>query len=75
VRQSGVEHALLELVKTRVSQINGCAYCLDMHTKEARAHGDCNQRVEPVSQFRSGQSRGATGAQGYGHPVKIQPLK
>ena len=36
-RNSGLEHSLLELVKTRVSQINGCAFCLDMHTKDARA--------------------------------------
>ena len=39
VRNSGLEHALLELVKMRVSQINGCAYCLDMHSKDARAAG------------------------------------
>src|SRR5918998_1566923 len=37
VDQSGLEHSLLELVKTRVSQINGCAFCIDMHTKDARA--------------------------------------
>ncbi|HEX6397481.1 MAG TPA: carboxymuconolactone decarboxylase family protein [Steroidobacteraceae bacterium] len=52
VRQSGVEHALLELVKTRVSQINGCAYCLDMHTKEARAHGESEQRLYLLSAWR-----------------------
>ena len=52
VRQSGVEHALLELVKTRVSQINGCAYCLDMHTKEARAHGESEQRLFVLSEWR-----------------------
>ena len=45
VRGSGLEHSLLELVKTRVSQINGCAYCLDMHTKEARAAGETEQRL------------------------------
>ena len=45
VRQSGLERALLELVKTRVSQINGCAYCLDMHTKDARANGESEQRL------------------------------
>ena len=37
VRQCGLEHPLLELVKIRASQINGCAFCLDMHTKDARA--------------------------------------
>jgi AhpD family alkylhydroperoxidase len=44
-RNSGLEHALLELVKTRASQINGCAFCLDMHTKDARAAGETEQRL------------------------------
>src|SRR3546814_2542628 len=39
VHQSGLESSLLELVKTRASQINHCPYCLAMHTKDARAHG------------------------------------
>jgi AhpD family alkylhydroperoxidase len=37
VDASGLEHSLLDLIKTRVSQINGCAFCIDMHTKDARA--------------------------------------
>ena len=37
VNESGIEHSLLELVKLRASQLNGCAYCIDMHTKDARA--------------------------------------
>ncbi|MGI8855595.1 MAG: carboxymuconolactone decarboxylase family protein [Thermomicrobiales bacterium] len=45
VRQSGLEPSLLELVKLRASQINGCAYCIDMHTKDARAHGESEQRL------------------------------
>ena len=45
VQQSGLEPSLLELVKTRTSQINGCAYCIDMHTKDARARGECEQRL------------------------------
>jgi len=52
VRQSGLERALLELVKTRVSQINGCAYCLDMHTKDARANGESEQRLYVLSEWR-----------------------
>lgn len=44
-RTSGLDHALLELVKTRVSQINGCAFCVDMHTKDARAAGEDEQRL------------------------------
>ncbi len=44
-RRSGLDHGLLELVKTRVSQINGCAFCLDMHTKDARARGETEQRL------------------------------
>ncbi len=44
-RRSGLEAPLLELVKLRASQINGCAFCLDMHTKDARAHGESEQRL------------------------------
>ena len=40
VRECGFERRLLELIKLRASQINGCAYCVDMHTKDARANGD-----------------------------------
>lgn len=45
VRASSLEPSLLELVRTRASQINGCAYCLDMHTKDARAAGESEQRL------------------------------
>jgi AhpD family alkylhydroperoxidase len=45
VNDSGLEHPLLELVKMRASQINGCAYCLDMHSKDARATGETEQRL------------------------------
>ncbi len=46
---SGLEHSLLELIKTRVSQINGCAYCVDMHTRDARAHGETERRLYNLS--------------------------
>ena len=49
VQASGLEPALLELVKIRASQINGCAYCLDMHTKDARAIGETEQRIYALS--------------------------
>ena len=52
VSQCGLEHSLLELVKTRVSQINGCAYCLDMHTKDARAAGETEQRLYLLPAWR-----------------------
>ena len=52
VESSGLEHSLLELVKTRASQINGCAYCLDMHTKDARAAGETEQRLYTLSAWR-----------------------
>jgi AhpD family alkylhydroperoxidase len=42
---SGLEHSLIELVKTRASQINGCAYCIHMHTQDARAHGESEERL------------------------------
>jgi AhpD family alkylhydroperoxidase len=64
VRRSGLERPLVELVKTRVSQINGCAYCLDMHTKDARAAGETEQRLYALSAWRetpffSGRERAA----------------
>ena len=49
VEASGLEHSLLELVKIRASQINGCAYCIDMHTKDARALGETEQRIYALS--------------------------
>jgi AhpD family alkylhydroperoxidase len=52
VRESGLERSLLELVKIRSSQINGCAYCLDMHTKDARASGETEQRIYTLSAWR-----------------------
>jgi len=52
VRRCGLEHSLLELVKTRVSQINRCAYCIDMHTKDARAAGETEQRLYALSAWR-----------------------
>ncbi|HEU5016602.1 MAG TPA: carboxymuconolactone decarboxylase family protein [Pseudolabrys sp.] len=52
VESCGLEHSLLELVKIRASQINGCAYCLDMHTKDARAAGETEQRLYALSAWR-----------------------
>jgi AhpD family alkylhydroperoxidase len=49
IRASGLEPSLLELVKMRASQINGCAYCLDMHSKDARAAGETEQRLYALS--------------------------
>ena len=52
VEDSGLEHPLLELVKMRASQINGCAYCLDMHSKDARAAGETEQRLYVLNAWR-----------------------
>lgn len=52
VRESGLEKPLLELVRLRASQINGCAYCIDMHTKDARAAGESEQRLYAVTAWR-----------------------
>jgi AhpD family alkylhydroperoxidase len=52
VDQCGLEPLLLELIKLRASQINGCAYCLDMHTKDARAIGETEQRLYTVAAWR-----------------------
>jgi AhpD family alkylhydroperoxidase len=52
VRRSGLEESLIHLVKLRVSLINGCAYCIDMHTKDARAAGETEQRLYLASVWR-----------------------
>lgn len=52
VRSAGLEPGLLDLVKIRASQINGCAWCLDMHTKDARAAGETEQRIYALSAWR-----------------------
>jgi AhpD family alkylhydroperoxidase len=64
VRHCGLDHKLLELVKLRASQINGCAHCIDMHTKELRAAGESEQRLYLLdaweeSPFYSERERGA----------------
>lgn len=51
-RQSGLEHSLLELVKLRASYINGCAYCVDMHTKDARLANETEQRLYAIPVWR-----------------------
>ena len=52
VRESGLEPSLLHLIKMRASQINGCAYCLDMHSKDARAAGETEQRLYVLNAWR-----------------------
>lgn len=52
IASSGLEPLLMELVKTRSSQINGCAYCIDMHTKDARAYGETEQRLYALPAWR-----------------------
>ena len=52
VDSCGLERPLLELVKLRASQINGCAYCIDMHTKDARALGETEQRLYLLNAWR-----------------------
>ena len=52
VRKSSLEPSLIELVKMRSSQINGCAYCIDMHSKDARAAGESEQRLYALNAWR-----------------------
>ena len=49
VVNSGLEYSLIELVKTRASQINGCAFCIHMHTQDARAHGETEERLHMLA--------------------------
>src|SRR3954453_18406921 len=50
--QGGLEESLLDLVKLRVSQINGCAFCIDMHWKDLRALGEAEQRLYSLDAWR-----------------------
>ena len=52
VQKSGLEHSLLNLVTTRASQINGCALCIDMHVREAKAAGETDQRLNLLVAWR-----------------------
>ena len=52
VRKSGLDPVILELVKLRASVMNGCAYCVDMHTRDARAAGETEQRLYAVPVWR-----------------------
>jgi AhpD family alkylhydroperoxidase len=52
INESGLEEGLLHLIYTRASQLNGCAYCIDMHTKDARALGETEQRLYGLSAWR-----------------------
>src|SRR3954468_20202711 len=52
IAASGLEASLIELVKTRASQINGCAFCIHMHTKDARAHGETEERLYLLNAWR-----------------------
>src|SRR5262245_29342082 len=52
VERTGLEHSLLDLVKIRASQINGCAYCLVMHTNDARDHGESDERMHLLNAWQ-----------------------
>ncbi|MHB1795197.1 MAG: carboxymuconolactone decarboxylase family protein [Acidobacteriaceae bacterium] len=52
VRRSGIDPKLLDLIKIRASQLNGCAYCIDMHTKDARFKGENEQRIYALDAWR-----------------------
>src|SRR6187431_2202498 len=52
IRQAGLDPGLLDLVRMRASQINGCAYCLDMHSKDERANGETEQRLYGLDAWR-----------------------
>lgn len=52
VEESGLERSLLHLIKLRASQINGCSYCVDMHSREARADGESERRLYLVAAWK-----------------------
>lgn len=52
IQRSSLDHTLLALVETRASMLNGCAYCIDMHTKNARARGESEQRLYGLAAWK-----------------------
>ncbi|MHC2278561.1 AhpD family alkylhydroperoxidase [Bradyrhizobium diazoefficiens] len=52
IKASGLEQSLIELVKTRASQINGCVFCINMHTEDARKRGETEQRLYLLNAWR-----------------------
>ena len=52
IAQSGLDKSLIELINIRASQLNGCAFCLDMHTKDARTGGETEQRIYALNAWR-----------------------
>jgi AhpD family alkylhydroperoxidase len=52
VEKTGLSRQLIDLVSYRVSQLNGCAFCLDMHSKDLRAHGETEQRLYMINAWR-----------------------
>ena len=52
IAKLGIEHSLMELIRLRASQINGCAFCVDMHTSDARKAGETERRLYAVSVWR-----------------------
>ena len=52
IDKCGLETSLMDLMKLRASQVNGCAYCIDMHTKDARARGETEQRLYELDAWR-----------------------
>jgi AhpD family alkylhydroperoxidase len=52
IAESGLDHKLIHLIKLRASQVNGCAYCIDMHSIDARALGETEQRLYALDAWR-----------------------
>ena len=74
VVSSGLEHSLIELVKTRASQINGCAFCIHMHTRDARAHGRADKEACEQHDERAGRADSGKGvrAEVFAHNERVR---
>ena len=57
IREAGIDQQIYDLVDIRASQLNGCAFCLDMHVKEAKIHGERELRLHHVSIWRASQAQ------------------
>ena len=78
IQASGLEKSLIELVKTRASQINGCAFCIHMHTKDARAAGETEERLYLLpcafEKVRMRITRGSSGSIAGSEPAGAKSL-
>ncbi len=74
LKTTGLDAKLLELVKYRVSQLNGCAFCLDMHHKDAIHHGETEQRLHSLPAWRNAPGTATQKEQHWLIRIRLRPI-